>query len=179
MEGQGEIEFRSSYRDYPVRLRVGLVGLGALAIVTWVAFWLRVSSDPRYGPMVTVATALIVPGVPTLTVLFLSGKVWAHRYRVDVRGIEVDQGARHHRMPADEIVTIALVHHHSETFAGFVNRRQRGILLGRGLAPRDLDTLIRWTEQFASARGVAVSNGVSVREFRKMASAGLAYGLPF
>lgn len=129
--------------------------------------------------VITVATAVVVPGVPILLVLFLTGKVWAHRYLVGDAGVEVQRGALRHRMVKDEITAIALVRHHSETFVGFVDRRGRGILLGRGLSTSDLGQLLRQARELASSRGIRLSQAASVREFRRMASAGLAYGLPF
>jgi len=172
------LTFRTSYRYYPRALKAYLVGLAVFAVGTWPLLWSRAGADPGVGPVLTLSTFVVLPAVPALLVLVLTGVLWLHQYTLDSAAIEVKQGAIRRQMRIDEITVIAIVHHRSETFPCVVNRDGRGMFLGRGLPGKDLRTLLEWGRRTSATSNVPLRTDVSVQGFRKIAMHGLAYGLP-
>src|SRR6266545_7085823 len=114
------VTFRTSYRNFPLRLRVKLVGLAGAAVLSWLLLWDTAGRDPTLGLALTLATPVVVLGIPLLTGLFLSGRVFLHAYSLTAQTIEVKQGTLRHRLEVRDLAAISVVRHRNETLVGFL-----------------------------------------------------------
>lgn len=173
------VTFRTSYRNFPLRLRVRLVGLAGAAVLSWLLLWAATGGDATLGPVLTVATPVVVSGMFVLVALFLSGRVFLHTYSLTPQVIEVKQGTLRHRLDVRNLAAISIVWHREEMFAGFLDREGRAILLGRGLERAELERLVDWAKRLSSMAGIDFRPEAGLTEFRRMAVKGLLYGFPF
>ena len=173
------VTFRTSYRNFPLRLRAKLVGLAGGAVLSWLLLWAAAGRDPTLGLALALATPVVVLGIPLLTGLFLSGRVFLHAYSLTAQTIEVKQGTLRHRLEVRDLAAISVVRHRNETLVGFLDRDGRAILLGRGLERAEFERLLEWAKRISSTAEIEFRPETGLTEFRRMAVKGLLYGLPF